>query len=356
VQLEPGNCSDEAKILKIFVDAQEAPLLKACRQRRERKPETRAAAGVMQKRSALLGLAVLVATAASVQASYTNIAWVSFHPGDNQPSAAVAALGFTQAPDAPYTQLLSAQGYNVTRFVTQDNAPSALINALNTNDLVIISRSVPSGHYEVAAETLAWNSLITKPMMILGGYVLRDNRLGFVTGNTIPDTTNTIRLEVLQPAHPIFAGISLDANNVMVNSYAQMVSVLVPAWGTNLAQRGISVVTDPLDGGGTLLARIASADAGPVEGTRMIIGEWPAGATLTPGGRSDVLGGPRMVFLTGSRESGVTGFTSEAAGFYDLVGDGPQLFLNAVAYMIPEPSSLGLLLLGGLPLLLWRRR
>jgi len=32
------------------------------------------------------------------------------------------------------------------------------------------------------------------------------------------------------------------------------------------------------------------------------------------------------------------------------------LFLNAVAYMIPEPSSLGLLLLGGLPLLLWRRR
>ena len=128
-----------------------------------------------------------------------------------------------------------------------------MINALNTDDLVIISRSVFSGHYEVAAETLAWNSLITKPMMILGGYVLRDNRLGFVTGNTIPDTTSTIRLEVLQPAHPIFAGISLDANNVMVNSYAQMVSVLVPAWGTNLAQRGISVVTDPLDGGGNPL-------------------------------------------------------------------------------------------------------
>jgi len=307
----------------------------------------------MQKRSALLGLAVLVATAASVQASYTNIAWVSFHPGDNQPSAAVAQLGFTQAPDAPYTQLLSAQGYNVTRFVTQDDAPPALINALNTNDLVIISRSVFSGHYQVAAETLAWNSLITKPMMILGGYVLRDNRLGFVTGTTIPDTANKIRLEVLQPAHPIFAGIALDANNVMVNEYAQIVNVFVPNWGSNVVQLGISVVTDPLDGGGTLLARIASADAGPVGGTRIIIGEWPAGATLTPGGRSDVLGGPRMVFLTGSRERLIT---SEAAGFYDLVGDGPQLFLNAVAYMIPEPSSLGLLLVGGLPLLLWRRR
>ena len=88
----------------------------------------------------------------------------------------------------------------------------------------------------------------------------------------------------------------------------------------------------------------------------MIIGEWPAGAALTPsdgGVRTDILGGRRMVFLTGSRERLIT---SEAAGFYDLVGDGPQLFLNAVAYMIPEPSSLGLLLLGGLPLLLWRRR
>jgi len=263
----------------------------------------------MQKRSALLGLAVLVATAASVQASYTNIAWVSFHPGDNQPSAAVAQLGFTQAPDAPYTQLLSAQGYNVTRFVTQDDAPPALINALNTNDLVIISRSVASAHYQSPSETLAWNSQITKPMMILGGYVLRDNRLGFVTGTTIPDTANNIRLEVLQPAHPIFAGIALDANNVMVNEYAQIVNVFVPNWGSNVVQLGISVVTDPLDGGGTLLARIASADAGPVEGTRMIIAEWPAGAALTPsdgGVRTDILGGRRMVFLTGSRERLIT--------------------------------------------------
>ena len=52
------------------------------------------------------------------------------------------------------------------------------------------------------------------------------------------------------------------------------------------------------------------------------------------GSPTDVLGGPRLVFLTGSREpSGVTG--GQAAALYDLYEDGTQMFLNAVVYMIP---------------------
>jgi len=48
-----------------------------------------------------------------------------------------------------------------------------------------------------------------------------------------------------------------------------------------------------------------------------------------------VLGGPRLVFLTGSREpSGVTG--GQAAALFDLYPDGEQMFLNAVMYYIPE--------------------
>ncbi|MCX7867641.1 MAG: PEP-CTERM sorting domain-containing protein [Limisphaera sp.] len=308
----------------------------------------------MCKVPTIVGAVVLAATAAFGQ--YTNIAWISFHPGDNQPTAAAAARGFTQAPDAGYTQLLANNGYSVTRFVTQDNPPQSLIDQLNTFDLIIISRSVNSAHYQQPNETLAWNSSITKPLMILGGYVLRESRLGYVTGNTIPDTTNAIRLQIEQPSHPIFQGIARDAQNVMLNPYADIVTLVVS--GTNNVQRGISVVTDPLDGGGTILATVAPADAGPVGGTRMIIAEWSAGATLTPsdgGARNEVLGSRRMVFLTGSRESATVG-TSEVAGVFDLIGDGPQLFLNAVAYMIPEPSSAALLLLGGLPVLLRRRR
>ncbi|NGO39651.1 PEP-CTERM sorting domain-containing protein [Limisphaera ngatamarikiensis] len=285
-----------------------------------------------------------------------NIAWISFHPGDNQPSAAAAARGFTQAPDAGYTQLLTANGYSVTRFLTQDNPPQSLIDQLNTFDLIIISRSVNSAHYQQSNETYAWNTAITKPVMILGGYVLRDNRLGYVTASTTPiDTTNDIRLLVEQPAHPIFNGIQLDQNNITVNPYATIVTAIID--GTNNVQRGISVSPDPLDGGGTILARIAPADAGPVGGTRMIIAEWPAGATLTPsdgGARNEILGGRRLVFLTGSRERDQV--TSEVAGIFDLIGDGPQLLLNAVAYMIPEPNTAALLLLGGLPLLFLRRR
>jgi hypothetical protein len=302
--------------------------------------------------SALCGA---VSLAAFTALAGGNIAWISFHQGDNQPSTAAAARGFTQAPDAGYTQLLTANGYSVTRFLTTDNPPQSLIDTLNTFDLIIISRSVSSAHYQQSNETYAWNTAITKPVMILGGYVLRDNRLGYVTGNTIPDTTGDIRLLVEQPAHPIFNGIQLDQNNITVNPYATIVTAIID--GTNSVQRGISVPTDPLDGGGTILARIAPADAGPVGGTRMIIAEWPAGATLTPsdgGARNEILGGRRLVFLTGSRER--DGVTAEVAGIFDLIGDGPQLFLNAVAYMIPEPSTAALLLLGGLPLLFLRRR
>jgi hypothetical protein len=52
-------------------------------------------------------------------------------------------------------------------------------------------------------------------------------------------------------------------------------------------------------------------------------------------GPADILGGRRLVFLTGSREIG--GLTSEGAGIYDLDPDGAQMFVNAVRYMARTP-------------------
>jgi ribosomal protein L31 len=230
-------------------------------------------------------------------------------------------VGFTRAPDAGYTDLLKAAGHNVTRFQSRDDAD---VSSLADADLIIISRSVASGHYQQAGETAAWNGL-NKPVMIMGGYILRSSRLGFTTGSTIPDTAGTVHLTVNDPSHPIFAGVALDANNTMVNSYGHIVDF------NGTAQRGISVNTDPIAGGGTVLAVIGTA-GDPATGG-MIIGEWSSGGTLA-NGSADVLGGPRLVFLSGSREQGIT---SEGAGIYDLDPDGEQLFLNAVAYM----SSLG---------------
>jgi hypothetical protein len=276
---------------------------------------------------------LILALALPAAANAANIFWVSFHPGDNTPAADAATAGFTQAPDVGYTQLLQNNGHTVTRVVTSGTPNTAL---LNTADLVIISRSVPSGDYQDPPETAAWNG-ITAPTMILGGYILRNSRLGYTTGGTIPDTTSTVILKINDPAHPIFKGVPLSSNNIMATPFATRVSY------NGTVQQGISVNTDPVAGGGTVLATVATTGDPAFGG--MTIGEWAAGATMGDAAPSDTLGGHRLVFLTGSREQGIT---SQAAGMYDLTPDGAKLFLNAVNYMVvPEPSTVALLVLGG---------
>jgi len=267
------------------------------------------------------------------------VAWVSYHAGDDEPHADAAAVGFTQAPDIEYTDLLKANGYYVVRVLTSQTPD---VEFLNTMDLVIISRTASSGHYGGSGASL-WNS-VTTPTINLNGYTLRSSRMGFTDGTDMPDTTGDIRLTVTDPTHPIFAGIAL-TDGTMDNLYAEG-AVPLPTDGVTLS-RGISINNNTIDDDGTLLATIAevSADAGPVGG--MVIAEWPAGATMqnSSGSPDDVLGGPRLVFLTGSREpDGVTG--GQAAALYDLYEDGTQMFLNAVKYMIPvvpvDPGTDGL--------------
>lgn len=271
-----------------------------------------------------LALATLVGVSTS---SASNIVFVSFHPGDNNPSASAGSAGFSEAPDAGYTQLLTANGHTVTRVITSGNPDVTL---LNSADLVIISRSVGSGGYQNDAQTAAWNG-ITAPTMILGGYVLRGSRLGFTTGETIPDTVGLISLNAVDPSHPIFQGIALDSGNTMLNPYAGIITATVNA--ESKVQRGISVNTDSLAGGGTVLARVGTAGDPTLGG--MVIGEWQAGAILNTG---DILGGHRLIFLTGSREH-LGAPTSEIAGIYDLTPDGAAMFLNAVDYMTGGPTS-----------------
>src|SRR4030042_1629548 len=96
------------------------------------------------------------------------VIWVSFHGADDAPSAGAAGAGFTEAADKPYTDLLKANGYDVTRYITTSSPDP---NVLNAADLVIISRSVASGGYQNDGAT-AWNN-ISPPMILLGGSGLR---------------------------------------------------------------------------------------------------------------------------------------------------------------------------------------
>jgi hypothetical protein len=251
------------------------------------------------------------------------IVFVSFHGADDVASAGAVGVGFAEAVDRGYTDLLEAQGYNVVRLVQTGTPDLAVVNAA---DLVIIGRSVASSSFQNAAAT-TWN-LVTAPMMVLNGYTARSSRMGYYTGTTIPDTTGDIKLAVADPTHPIFAGIAL-TDGVMTNPYAGL--AVYPTDDT--AAYGISVVTNPVNDQGTVLATLAEA-SGDVTAGSVIIAEWPAGATLTHdgGAGTDVLGGHRLLFLTGSRENG--GKSSETAGMFDLYPDGAQMFLNAVAYMV----------------------
>jgi hypothetical protein len=310
-----------------------------------------------------LALALLMPAAVSQAA---NIAWVSFHSAaDDSPDAAAAAAGFTKAPDVGYTDALRAAGHTVTRILSSS---SPNVAQLNTYDLVIISRSVASGNYQFntttqTGTTAAWNG-ISAPTILLSDYIARDNRLGYSTGNTIPDvSTPAVSLKVNATTHPIFNGISLDANGLTVNPFANIQTFSYN--GTNVTQRGISVITNPPDASGTVLATIGTAGDAAVGG--MVIGEWQAGSTITHDTGSatlqgiDTLGGHRLIFLTGSRENGNgangSAVPGDGAGMFDLTADGKKMFLNAVTYMaVPEPSTYALMGFAGAAFVMLRRR
>ncbi len=270
----------------------------------------------------------LLRNAISYMLGKSLVVWVSFHEADDAPSGGAAGAGFTAAADKEYTDLLKAAGYEVIRYV-QTGTPDP--DVVEVADLVIISRSVASGSFQNDAAT-RWNNVST-PMIILGGYVIRANRMGFATGNTIPDTTGDITLTVTDPEHPIFAGIAL-TDGTMDNLFAGIAS-----YADGRLARGISVVTDAPDDEAVVLATVSAASEGAGPVGAMMIAEWPAGATLRHdgGAGTDVLAGRRLVFLTGAREA--DGISSETAGMYDLYEDGAQMFLNAVAYMLIEPEE-----------------
>ena len=260
---------------------------------------------------------LLVACSASWGA---NVTFVSFHDTDG-PSTAGAGAGLTEAADIGYTNLLSDNGHNVSRFLTHEPLTEDDLNTLNASDVVIISRSVSSGHYDPPTD---WNTKVTAPTIAMSGYILRSNRLNLTDGTTMIDTVDNLTLKADDPSHPVWAGVSLDGDN-MTNPFGGIVD-----WDGAI-QRGISINSANLAGGSLIASSTESATAGGP-----VIAEWATGATLNNG---ETLAGPRMMFMSGSREA--DGVTSETAGLYDLTDDGATMFLNAVGYMatVPEPST-----------------
>jgi hypothetical protein len=253
-----------------------------------------------------------------------NISWLSLHPDDN-PVTDAANNGYTMASDIGYVNLLRGAGHTVNRFVTQ-SPTAAFIDMIDDADLVIVSRQVASDAYQDDPERVLWHG-VTKPMMMMSGYILRNNRLQFMSGDTIPDTSTAgpVTLTAAVPSHPIFQGITLDgSNNMTFATYPISTPAATPA-----PMRGISVVTNPPAGGGTVLATVGTPGDPVTTANGMLIGHWPAGSILG----ANTLAGPRMAFLSGTREPASPNPIA-LAGIHDLTPQGDQLFLNSVCFMV----------------------
>jgi len=251
-----------------------------------------------------------------------NIAFVSFHETD-EPSAAAADAGMTEAADIGYTDALKAAGHTVTRILTSGSPD---VELLNTFDLVIISRSVSSGGYSSGDSADAWNS-VSSPMLVLGGYVLRTSRMGYTDGTTMVDTADTIQLRAEDASHPLFSGV--DLNDGVTGDFAGIVT-----WNDQV-QRGVSINNNNAGEAGRVIATVAT-ESDPTAGGIVAI-EYDAGAPTTTGGN---FAGKRMALLTGSREAG--GVTSETAGIWDLTDVGRKIYLNAVSYLTAGGSGGGI--------------
>jgi hypothetical protein len=235
--------------------------------------------------------------------------------------------------DKGFVDLLTSAGHSVTRLDSPASLAAGDIATLNAADAVILGRANASAQFQAAAGEL-WNSQIASPVIAMSAYLVRDNRMRWVTGNDLPDSGPT-PLIAANASHPVFQGISLNPDGSTMGNYNVMID------------RGTSTNTN-LPVGGSVIAWNPLVSTGGVQG--VAIAEWSQGATI---GGNMTLAGYRMLFNGGSREP--DGAAVTAAGVLDLTPLGQQLFLNAVnhAVSVPEPSSIVLACIG---LLLVRRR
>ncbi len=250
----------------------------------------------------LFSLCVAWSLCLATVAQAANIIWVS----DNK-------NGTSTPSDKGFVDLLKAQGYNVDYqgqggtgtpgyqfWRTLDNAKIATLNAA---DLIILSRDLNSGDYASnTTEVTQWNG-IKKPLLMLIAHVARNDRWQWVETTGQNDVQPA--LQAVKTDHPIFNGVTLDANK-RVNVFTGVGS--------------ISSATSA--GNGTLIATRA-------DNNQVWIAEWQTGQIFKPTS-TQTAGGPRMLFAAGATGAG------GPDGTLNLTPDGQKMFLNAVRYLLGE--------------------
>jgi hypothetical protein len=218
-------------------------------------------------------------------------------PDDQATVDFLASLGHT----VDYQRIGLGNGYWRTLDATK-------IAALNAADLIIVGRGLDSASYATdATEVKNWNSIKT-PLIMMTPYISRLSRWIWYNNDTLSEDGGTPTLVAVDPHHPIFKGVNLDAKS-QVDIYDQSV--------------GSGTVSFPgviVEGNGTLLAKANS-------GTRTMIAEWAAGKAFYAGG-AQTPAGKRMILCGGTREG--SGF---GRGEFNLNTEGKKILANAIDYM-----------------------
>jgi len=234
--------------------------------------------------------------------------------------------------DAAGPAFLESQGYTVDYRGTAGNGywrtlDAAKIAELNAADVILVSRSTDSGTYaNDATEVAQWNGL-TAPLILLTPYLSRNSRWIWHNNATLSEDSGTPTLQALDPHHPLFKGVNLNAQN-QVDIYDQTIGS-----GT------VSLVGVLDNGNGTLIAKTPS-------GTRSMIVEWQPGKPFYAGG-AQTPAGKRMILCCGTREGG-----GQGRGEFNMNDEGKKLLVNAIEYMsgnlvrepwvkawLPEPAD-----------------
>jgi hypothetical protein len=215
--------------------------------------------------------------------------------------------------DEGWTFLLEAQGYTIQR---ENGTMKGILTAeqiatLESGDLIIFSRANSSGDY---IDPAGWNSL-TSPLISISCYVMRASRWLWFDASDLTDDGGAPTMHVEDPSHPIFAGVTLDADN------------------------NVEVLDPTVASGQTSTLNLTTAgSAASILATRADLGYvwivyWPKDEFFSDTG-DQIAGGNRLLFNGATREGGAFPW-----GVYNLNENGEKMFLNAVAWMLGESSA-----------------
>jgi len=197
------------------------------------------------------------------------------------------------ANDAGFITLLEGKGHTVeAESGKYNNLDATGAAALNAFDLVIISRSTNSGNFDASIAGI-W-ATVTKPVLNLSSYVARSSRLQFFNSANQDEAGGTT-IVAQNPSHPIFNGVTLDANNAVEVSAVNL---------------HVIVSNDP--GNGALLGLTGDA-------SNATIAEWDANTAAYSG--ATVFPSKRM-------------FLAATGGGFNYNEAGSKLFLNCVHYIV----------------------